>query len=491
MSSSHTSAPLYRRPWSRLLLAALTLPGCYSLSRPDGGGEAEFEPPRRVNAADVAVPEGYRIEAVATGLTFPTGLTFDDGGRLHVVEAGYAYGPVYATPRLLRLEAGGRFTEVAAGGNPPWNGVSFHKGAFYVSEGGHLGRLVRISREGRIMALVSDIPSFGDHHTNGPVVGSDGWIYFSQGTATNSGVVGVDNYKFGWLEKHPRFHDVPGADVTLMGENFTSENPLTADPNDQATTGAFVPFGTPTTKGQVIKGSTKCSGAILRVRPEGGEPELVAWGFRNPFGLAFSPDGRLFTTDNGFDLRGSRPVFGSPDYLWEVRKGQWHGWPDFVGGMPITDPRFAEYRAPSHRFLLAKHPNQPQKPAALLGVHSSSNGFDFARDATFGHVGQAFIAQFGDMSPDVGKVMGPVGFKVLRVDPETGHMADFAANRGDRNGPASRLESGGLERPVAARFDPSGKALYIVDFGVMTMGPKGPEPRKQTGVIWRVTRTAS
>ena len=26
---------------------------------------------------------------------------------------------------------------------------------------------------------------------------------------------------------------------------------------------------------------------------QGGKPELVAWGFRNPFGLAFSPKGQL------------------------------------------------------------------------------------------------------------------------------------------------------------------------------------------------------
>ena len=41
----------------------------------------------------------------------------------------------------------------------------------------------------------------------------------------------------------------------------------------------------------------------------------------------------------------------------------------------------------------------------------------------------------------------------------------------------------------AARFDPSGTALYVVDFGVMTMGPQGPAPQPETGVLWRITRT--
>ena len=33
-----------------------------------------------------------------------------------------------------------------------------------------------------------------------------------------------------------------------------------------------------------------------------------------------------------------------------------------------------------------------------------------------------------------------------------------------------------------------GDALYVVDFGVMTIGPKGPEPKPGTGVLWRITR---
>jgi glucose/arabinose dehydrogenase len=471
-----------------LLFGGLGLAGCYQLSASNGGGQADFSPPRTVRAADVTLPAGYRIEALACGLTFPTGVTFDEQGRLYVVEAGYSYGPVHTVPRLLRVEPDGTTTEIARGGNPPWNGVAYHQGAFYVSEGGHPGRLITITRDGRITPLVADIPSFGDHHTNGPVLGPDGWLYFSQGTVTNSGVVGVDNYKFGWLKQYPTFHDVPGQDITLSGENFTSDNPLTEDPNDKAITGAYVPFGTATRPGQVIKGSTKCSGSVLRVRPQGGEPELVAWGLRNPYGLAFSPDGRLFTAENGYDRRGSRPVFGAADHLWEVKTGLWYGWPDFVGGVAITSEQFQQAGVPAHRFVLAKHPNTPPKPAAFLGAHSSSSGMDFSRASGFGHVGEAFIAQFGDMAPDVDKVVDPVGFKVVRVDPKSGVVTDFAINGGSKNGPASKVGGGGLERPVSARFDASGQALYVVDFGVMTMGAKGPEPRKQTGVIWRITR---
>jgi glucose/arabinose dehydrogenase len=124
-------------------------------------------------------------------------------------------------------------------------------------------------------------------------------------------------------------------------------------------------------------------------------------------------------------------------------------------------------------------------PVAVLPVHPSADGLDFSPSDAFGYRGQAFVAEFGDMAPQVGKVLEPVGFKVARVDVARGVSEDFAVNRKGL-GPASRLGTGGLERPIAVRFSPDGNSLYVVDFGVMAMGPKGPEPRKQTGAVWRI-----
>ncbi len=468
--------------------------GCFAIRASQGGGQTAFSPPRTVDPGDIALPAGYRAEVVATGLTFPTGIAFDAAGQPYVVEAGYSYGDVFTVPRLLRLEPDGRATVIATGDRGPWNGVVHHNGAFFVAAGGHLegGRIVRITPDGAQSAVISGLPSLGDHHTNGPAVGPDGWIYFGQGTATNSGVVGSDNADFGWLYRYPAFHDTPCADIRLLGRNFTSPPVLTdssAADTAEVVTGAYVPFGTPTVAGQVVRGAIPCNGAVMRVRPEGGEAELVAWGFRNPYGLAFSADGQLYVTDNSYDERGSRPVFGTGDLFWAVRPGTWYGWPDFHGARPLTDAQwFNSARGPAPGYVLAEHPNLPPAPVANLGVHSSSNGFDLARGGMFGFPGEAFIAQFGDMAPNVGKVLGPVGFKVVRVDPRTGVVHDFAVNRAQVNGPASLVGGGGLERPIAARFSPDGSALYVVDFGVMTMGPNGAEPRVGTGVVWRITR---
>ncbi|MCK6548740.1 PQQ-dependent sugar dehydrogenase [Myxococcota bacterium] len=484
------------------------------------------------------LPAGFEAVAIATGLTFPSGVTFDDQGRVHVVEAGYSYGERFEIPRLLRVDADGGVHEVARGDDPPWTGVTFHRGAFYVAEGGlkRGGRILRITPDGASSALVEDLPSIGDHHVDGPVVGPDGYLYFGLGTATNSGIVGPDNHEFGWLRRAPRFHDVPCLDVTLTGEDFESPDVLGAS-DRRVSTGAYSPFGESTEPSQVVRGRVPCSGAILKIPLEPATtsssalaahddarstrvratadtcgvppvlaltaeeraarvtplvPELVAWGLRNPFGLAFSPHGRLFATDNGADHRGSRPIYGAADVLWEIRPGQWYGWPDFAEGRPIDQPRFgqrSDERTP--RRLLATHPMTPPRPTAYLAVHSSSDGLDFSRNDEFGYSGQVFIAQFGDQAPAVGKVFAPVGFRIVRVDVATGVIADFAVNRADASGPASKLGLGGLERPVALRFDPSGRTLFVVDFGELVVDGHTLTPRPKTGVLWAIRRVAT
>jgi len=463
--------------------------GCYVVRPSSGGGETSFSGPRKINAADVALPSGYRIEAVATGLTFPTGVAFDAQGTAHVIEAGYSYGEKFTTPRLMRVERDGVLTELARGeNNGPWTGIAFANGAFYVAEGGQLkgGRILRIGTDGRITALVENLPSLGDHHTNGPAIGRDGQIYFTVGVATNSGVVGDDNFKFGWLKRFPKFHDIPCQDIQLSGQNFESENVLAG--SGKAQTGAFMPFGTSSTKGQVVKGQVPCSGSVLRVSPSGGKPELVAWGLRNPFGMAFAPDGQLYVTENGFDDRGSRPIWGAGDVLWRIAPGTWYGWPDYAEGRTVTNEDFRPPMKKSLAPLITPEPGKPPRPVAIFGVHASANGFDFSRSPTFGHVGQAFVAEFGDQAPTTGKTLHPVGFRIVRVDVASGHIEEFAANKGDKVGPASKVGGAGLERPVAAKFDPSGNALYVVDFGVMLMDRTGPKPQEKTGVLWRITR---
>ena len=474
-----------------LIFSIVSLSACYQMRKSSGGAQIKDIPPRHVNAADIAVPKGYKIEPVVSGLTFPSAVTFDEAGNMYAIEAGYSYGEVFLAPRLLRIEKNGTTTTIATGSNNgPWTGIVFYNGSFYVAEGGELegGKILKISKEGAITPIISNLPTMGDHHTNGPVI-KDGFIYFGLGTATNSGVVGNDNADYGWLLRKKQFHDIPCADITIFGRNYSSENILTKDQNDVATTGAFSPYGVSTSTNQVIKGACPCTGSILKVPINGGNPEVVAWGLRNPFGLALSAAGKLFVTENAYDDRGSRPVWGAGDVLWEIKDGQWYGWPDFSAGKSIIDDE--EFHSPGKKPvepLLAKYPNTPPKPTAIFAVHSSSDGFDFSKNNKFGYEGEAFVAQFGDLAPAVGKVMSPVGFKVVRVNVSNGIINDFAVNRGHKNGPASWQKKGGLERPLSVRFDNDGTSLYIVDYGIMQTKGKQQLPQKQTGMIWKITK---
>jgi glucose/arabinose dehydrogenase len=476
-----------------VLLILASAVGCYRVRPSEGGGDVdvdEVQGVRRVRTSDVAVHPGYGIRLVAHGLTYPTGIAFDDQGRPFVIESGYSYGEVVTEARLLQLDPTGKHRVVATSRNGPWNGVTYHQGAFYVAEGGAVsndGKILRIMPDGQITVLVQGLPSGGDHHTNGPIVGSDGALYFGQGTVTNSAYVGQDSADFGWLKRHPTLRDIPCKDVKLAGHSIETDDPLKPDGPDVKTS-AFSPIGTAVEANTVVPGAVPCSGAVMKIPLAGGKPELVAWGFRNPFGFAVHPDGRLYVTDNGYDVRGSRPVWGAPDLLWRVEPGAWYGWPDFSGGDPVSKARYKRPGKPEPRAVLAEVPSKPLEPAARFGAHSSSNSFDFSRNPAFGFVGDAFVAQFGDMTPGTGKTLTPVGFRLVRVNVQNGVVVDFATNKGARNGPASKLELGGFERPVAARFDPAGTALYVVDFGVMATTDEGPKPIQGTGVVWRITR---
>jgi hypothetical protein len=471
------------------LFPFIFLSSCYTIIRSSGGGERVKAETRFTNTSDISLPDGYMIEVVAEKLTFPTGISFDDAGNPYVTESGYSYGEVFREPKLLKINSDRTTTTIATGKeNGPWNGVSFYNGSFYVAEGGEKegGKILRISMNGNSTTLIEGLPSLGDHHTDGPLV-NNGYIYFGQGTATNSAIVGDDNLKFGWLKRNPEFHDIPCRDIKLAGTNYVTDDLLKEGSRDKKSTGAFLPYGTPSEQGQIIKGGIPCSGSVMRIPLKGGKPELIAWGFRNPYGLAFDKEGQLYVTDNGYDDRGSRPVWGAGDYLWKVEQGKWYGWPDYSGGHAIFEGNLTVPEKGKPLWILAEDPETPPHPVVSMGVHSSSNGFDFSHSKDFGFEGEAFVAQFGDMSPDVGKVERPVGYKILRINIKTGIMNDFVVNK-KKNAPASKIHSGGIERPVAARFSPDGRNLYIVDFGIMLTSDKGPRPVEGTGVIWKVSK---
>ena len=339
------------------------------------------------------------MELVANGFNFPTSVTFDTEGTAYVAEAGLAFDGAPRGGRILRVEPDGKSTCLLDGLRPPVNGLTFHQGTLLISEGGHPGRISRLTLGGGWETVLDGLPGLGNYHTNMVAVGPDERLYFSQGALTNSGVVGLDAYELGWLRRLPHDHDLPGWDVVLAGVNHESDNPLPEAGPGRAKTGAFSPFNTATEAGRRVPGRLPCTAAVLSCAPDGTGLELVAWGLRNAYGLGFLPDGRLLAVDQGADDRGSRPIGGAPDLLFDVRPGQWYGWPDFVGGVPVTDARFHPVARRRARAALEQSRRAPAAGRAAAPFPRQCRGDEILRGPRRPVARAFFVALFGDEKP--------------------------------------------------------------------------------------------
>ncbi len=415
------------------------------------------------------------LEQVATGFSFPTSLTLGEDGTLYVAEAGLPFGGARPGGRVWRLRPDGGRELLAEGLRPPVNGTTYHDGYVYVSEGGHPARISRLDAAGRQTVLLENLPGPGNYHTNMVAFGPDGKLYFSQGAMTNTGIVGLDAYELGWLRRLPHAHDIPGYDVVLADTAVETPNPLSGAAGARTRTGAFAPFGTVLEAGTRLPGQVPCTSAILRCNPDGSELELVAWGVRNAFGLGFLPDGRLLVTDQGADDRGSRPVGNVPDLLFAIRPGAWYGYPDFIGGDPITDERYRPTRGPAPTFVLANHGElpPPERPLLQFPPHAAAVKFDTAPVSAGRWAGQIFVALFGDEAPMTAPAGPRVGRAIGRIDP-----ADWSLHT---------VVAGQLARPIDVRCSRDGQFLYVLDFGQFEMtAERGVAATPESGTLWRL-----
>jgi len=421
-------------------------------------------------------------ELVAQGLDFPTSLAFDVEGAPWVAESGLPFGGAVPGGRIRRIGPAGEAETWVADLRWPVNGLSFHDGRFFIAEGGYPGRISRWAPGRELETVLDGLPGLGNYHTNMTAMGPDGWLYFSQGALTNSGVIGLDAYELGWLRRLPHNHDVPGYPVVLAGGNIETDNPLGTNGDRRVRTGAFSPFGIETHPGQRIEARLPCTASVMRCRPDGSGLELVAWGLRNAYGLLFLPDGRLLAMDQGADDRGSRPVGNAPDLLFEVRRGAWYGWPDFVGAVPVTDPRFRPQRGPAPLPLLANHGElpPPEPPLLQLAVNAAATKMDVLSERASRWPGQLLVALFGDERPMTGPAGPRVGRSLARIDP-----ADWSLHPIALGGATSPFH-----RPIDVRAHPFEEAVYVLDFGEFEMVAGGVEARAGTGALWKVPLAA-
>ena len=478
--------------------------GATAAAAGEGSPPPEGQGQRPAAAGAFDLPEGYQIEQVVGGLQLPSSLTWDDEGRLYVAEAGGGLFPEQLAPIRILEVANGQATpvvELPDSIQPAMVGLTWHDGAFYFTHRAAdlTGAVSRATPDGEVELVFDGIlDSQAEHQINDIDVGPDGRMYVSVGPAGNAGVMGPSTAP--WITKSPGVHTTPCEDIVLTGHNFETPNFLTEDPNDKALTGAYVPFGTATEPGQVIEGVEKCGGSILTFDPDNAEEtiETHAWGFRNLLGLTWNDAGEMFAAENGYDIRGSRPVQGEIDASLRIEPGRWYGIPEYSASRePLTMPKFEppdEFQAPV--FLGTDEPLgkilgsvidveasglTPPDPEWVLGRHtvnSSPSMIDIAPDGWGEFTGQLFVAEWGDLAPPTNPLRKEnVGRQVVAVDTETGEITPFV--KGDP-----------IARPFDVQFGPDG-ALYIVDYGVVNIDMQKKPPyayQPGTGGIWKVTR---
>jgi glucose/arabinose dehydrogenase len=496
----------------------------------------------------IRLPPGYAVEPFATKLNFPVDVAFGDSGEVYVAEAGlHTYGvkkPHHATPAevvqllpngtkktvydtvvpLAEVRKHDSSKDMPEGLIPPITGLTFHKGKLYVS---HRSRVsVLDPKTGAFKTVVNGLPAWGEFQNNKPVFDRDGKLVFFLSTQGNSGVVEEHWMKVINLLGKKNAREVPGEDIKLAGVNYPVpvEDPDTPGVADKKLTGAFMPVGVESKPNQLVKGETVCNGAFFRCDPDGSNLERIAWGFRSCFGYRFAPDGRLVCTQNSANPMPPRGLWWDYECVYEVVKGEWYGWPDYFSGIPITDPRFKVHKEPE-KFVLTEETRKkllngkerPRQPLARLKPHAAAEGMVFGRREFGIDPEKILVAEFG---PVVGAFKGKMlypegvqppgkekqkpapaepapdnpppdvdfdwpGFKVQVVDLKTGRAEDFLANKFP--GPATAGTGHGLERPIQLEWGPDG-ALYVVDFGVVSLTPTGMMAHPWTGAVWRVSR---
>jgi glucose/arabinose dehydrogenase len=551
------------------------------------GEEVFFNPD---NGQDIVGPSGYTVSVFAKGLNFPTGIAFQGNARkfkVYVLESGHGlpsrcneqtdptFGGVFSannpmTPDIVVFDQDGNKIAGPLGkptaldaSNKGFQAAGpaidiafengFHGGRFFATDsnqathgGGqnNSSRIVTVDPDsGLVTPFITGLPT-GDHPSE-QLAFKGAWLYWSQGSTTNSGVVGRDNN--GGLNQH----DIPCQDIVLSQNTFPSGPCAGTDCSGGVQTSGYSPFGTPNTGGTVkaFTGALHhgvCDGAVLRAKLHGGDPastiEPFSGGYRNPYGIRFAPNdhplkGGLFVTENGEDERGARPTNNAPDRLALAQQNpdgspDYHGWPDRFGFLDSTQAVFNPVGGPGDDLctsptnppfpaciplVLANdvpvkpvldHP--PQKitaPLALEPADVAVVGVDFVPDSFTSAIvnrGAALISREGDFGFSKGNGEPELGHDVELVnfskpgDPLQLSQQRFVFNLGGEQAFPDGLR--GINRPTNVRFGPDDCA-YLVDYGaVRDFGQSdlatkfkvaGDGPLVQipgTGVIWKICK---
>jgi glucose/arabinose dehydrogenase len=535
------------------------------------------------NGQDIIVQSGFKVSVFAKDLNFPTGIAFLSKGagfEVYVLESGHGlpskcndqstfgtgdFDPTNPfTPDILVFNEAGKQIRgplakpTSTGGLQPEGPAvdiafehGFQGGRLFATDSNqathaHNGqnnssRIVTVDpMTGKVTPFITHLPT-GDHPTE-QLAFKDGWIYWSQGSTTNSGVVGRDN---GGGQNQ---QDIPCQDIVLSQNVF--------DSGGGVKTSGYSAFGTqrPGATVHAFESASHhgvCDGAILRARLHVGNPtdtiEPFSWGYRNGYAIRFAPEdhalkGGLLVGEDGADERGARPSNNAPDPLQLASQNpdgspDYHGWPDRYGFLPTSQAVYNPIGGPGDdlcvpdpanppsmctpaslaqilaedvpiRNVLDHPPQQITSPLAIEAADSSFTGIDFAPNSFVrGPVerGAALYSLEGDFgfsaanatapAPEVGHEVKLINFSRRNESLEL-KISRFAFNKTFEQAFVDGLR--GFNRPTNVKFGPDGCA-WVVDYGaVRDFGQSDPDAKfvgaangplvqiPKTGVIWRI-----
>ncbi|HEY0269720.1 MAG TPA: sorbosone dehydrogenase family protein [Sphingomonas sp.] len=386
-------------------------------------------PPMRIapvaqwNGAAPTVPQGLKVEALATGFSHPRSIYVLPNGDVLVVESSGPKAPVYRPKDLImgwiqsfagaRQEAANRITllrDTNGDGKPDVRtvfldhlhspfGVALVGGDLYVADTDALLRFPYVTGQTSITApatTLTELPGGPiDHHWTKSLIASPDGSKLYVGVGSNSNI---------------------------------TENGIGAELN---------------------------RAAVWEVDRATGASRLFATGIRNPTGLGWEPqNGKLWAVANERDELGPNLV---PDYLTSVKDGAFYGWPYSYYGQHI-DPRVM----PQRPDLVAR----AIPPDYALSSHVAPLGLAFSTgtDLPPAYRGGAFVSEHGSWDRN------PLnGYKVIYVP--------FSGGR--PSGPAQDVVTGFLDkgdhargRPVGLAIDRTGGLLIADDLG---------------NIVWRVS----
>jgi glucose/arabinose dehydrogenase len=374
------------------------------------------------------VPQGFRIEAIATGLSSPRNVYPLPNGDLLVIESKKEAKEPLERPK--RLVMGWVEAKAHGSGNGPSNRIL----------------LLRDSNgDGK-----PDAQSVLIDHLNAPfgVVLVGDALYVADTDAILRYPFKAGDSKVGG--EATKLVDLPAGPI-----NHHWTKSLTASPD-----GSKLYVGVGSNSNILERGLTAEMNRadILEVDPKTGAFHIFASGLRNPNGLTFYPGSDvLWTVVNERDELGPNLV---PDYMTSVKPGAFYGWPYSYWGQH-EDARVRPQRPDLVKAAI--------KPDYGLSSHVAPLGLTF-------YTGSAFPAQFkgGAFIGEHGSWNRPErnGYRVVFVRFEdgkpVGQPMDFVTDflKGD----------GARGRPVGVAVDKSGALIVADDVG---------------NTVWRVTANAA